>query len=74
MAWGKRTIKFWSPTQCVKAFSSGEAEYYEMVIGGYVAFGLKVVSTTLGMEAKIALKSDASAAVVLEIVRGLRKQ
>ena len=52
---------------------SGEAEYYGMVKGASVAFGLQAVLKDFNVECSIVLKSDASAAIAIASRRGLGK-
>ena len=68
---GNHVIKTWSTTQDVLALSSGEAEYYALVKCGSQALGLREMMNDLGMEFKVHLKTDASAAVGMSMRRGL---
>ena len=47
------------------ALSSGEAEYYGMVLGASVALGLKAVLKDFNIDCSIVLKSDAGAAIAI---------
>ena len=59
---GGHLIKSWSVAQAVIALSSGEAEYYAALKGASVALGFRSMLADLGIEAKITLYSDSSAA------------
>jgi hypothetical protein len=59
---GEHTIKGWSTTQSVIALSSGEAEYYGMVRGGSIGMGIKALGKDLGVDWKVRILTDASAA------------
>ena len=71
--WGKHLIKSWSATQTVVALSSGEAEYYGLVKASSVALGVRAVMEDLGVEAKIKVHTDASAAKGIASRRGAGK-
>ena len=68
---GSHCIKSWSVTQTVISLSSGEAEFYAMVKGGSVALGFKSMLMEVGIDVKICLKCDASAAVGIVMRKGL---
>ena len=68
---GCHCLKSWSVTQSVISLSSGEAEYYAMVKGGSVAMGFKSMMSDVGINVKLSLKCDASAAVGIVKRRGL---
>ena len=70
---GDHVLKTWSQTQAVIALSSGEAEYYGLVKGGSVGLGFAAILKELGLELKIRLKTDASAAIGIASRRGLGK-
>jgi len=70
---GQHIIKTWSSTQTTIALSSGEAEYYGMVKGAAVAMGIKSMFADLGVEVKIRVRTDASAAKGIASRRGLGK-
>ena len=59
---GKATIKHSSNLQSTVSLSSGEAEYYGLVKGGSVGLGLRSLLEDWGLEAKIEIRSDSSAA------------
>ena len=59
---GETAVKGWSSNQAVIALSSGEAEYYAALKGASSALGFKAMLQDLGMEAKIVLYTDSSAA------------
>ena len=62
---GNHIIKSWSTSQAVIALSSGEAEYYALVKAASVSIGMESLLGDLGhkFEERIAVKSDASAAI-----------
>ena len=70
---GSHVIKTWSTTQDVIATSSGEAELYALVKCGSQALGLKAMREDMGVEFRIHLKTDASAAMGMGMRRGLGK-
>ena len=70
---GDHVIKHWSTTQATVALSSGEAEYYGMVKGGSTALGVQSMLADLGVELKVRLRTDASAAKGIATRRGLGK-
>ena len=70
---GKHVVKTWSSTQSVIALSSGEAEYYGLVIGGSVGLGFQSMLGDLGIYRGLKLKTDASAAKGIANRRGLGK-
>ena len=59
---GGAAVKGWSSNQSVIALSSGEAEYYASLKGASCALGFKAMLTDLGIESKIILYTDSSAA------------
>ena len=69
--YGSHCIKSWSVTQAVISLSSGEAEYYAMVKGGSVAMGFQSLLQEIGVNVKLQLKCDASAAVGIVKRKGL---
>ena len=70
---GCHNIKTWSATQQVIALSSGEAEYYGMVKGAANALGISGVFRDMGIQHKIVLYTDSSAAKGISSRRGLGK-
>ena len=70
---GKHVIRTWSATQRVIALSSGEAEFYGMVKGGAEAMGSRSILSDLGLEHKIRLSEDSSAAKGIADRTGLGK-
>ena len=70
---GKHIIKSWSITQSVISLSSGEAEYYAMVKGGTAGLGISAMLRELGVQVKLNLKTDASAAMGIARRKGLGK-
>ena len=59
---GGAAVKGWSSNQSVIALSSGEAEYYAALKGASCALGFKAMLADLGIESKITLYTDSSAA------------
>ena len=70
---GKHMIKSWSVTQNVISLSSGEAEFYAMVKGGTVGLGISALLRELGVQFKLNIKIDASAALGIARRKGLGK-
>ena len=70
---GDHTIKTWSTTQDVLALSSGEAEFYALVKCGSQALGLKEMMSDLGLDLRVHLKTDASAALGIANRGGMGK-
>ena len=73
MLLGQHAIKSWSVTQAVIALSSGEAEYYGIVKGSSVGLGISSVLKDLGVETKVGILTDSSAAKSLASRKGLGK-
>ena len=61
--WGGCTIKTWSTTQAVVALSSGEAELYGIVKGSAEGLGAQSLLKDLGIQARVRVLADASAAL-----------
>ena len=59
---GASAVKGWSSNQSVIALNSGEAEYYAALKGASSALGFKAMLADLGIESKIILYTDSSAA------------
>ena len=59
---GGAAVRGWSSNQSVIALSSGEAEYYAALKGASCALGFKAMLADLGIESKIVLYTDSSAA------------
>ena len=70
---GSHVIKSWSSTQGNIALSSGEAEYYGLVKGASVALGIRSMLREFGIDARIRVSTDASAAKGIASRRGLGK-
>ena len=68
---GGHMIKSWSTTQAVIALSSGEAEFYGIVKGSSIGIGLRSVLADLGVDSRIQVHTDASAAKGIAMRRGL---
>ena len=71
--YGSHCLKSWSSTQSIIAGSTGEAEYYGLVKGGSNSLGMRALMNDLGVDVKLKLKSDASAAIGIASRRGLGK-
>ena len=70
---GAHLIKTWSTTQSVIALSSGESEYYGLVKGASQGIGMRAMLTELGVESKLVVQTDASAAKGIALRRGMGK-
>ena len=70
---GAHCMKSWSNSQGIVALPSGEAEYYGMVKGASQGFGMKAVLDDMGVNTKVVIKTDASAAKGIASRKGLRK-
>ena len=70
---GRHFIKGMTKRQRVIALSSAEAELYAAVLTASEAMGLQALSRDMGVERKIALSIDASAAIALLHREGLGK-
>ena len=70
---GAHLIKTWSTTQSVIALSSGEAEYYGLVKGASQGLEMRAMLTELGVESKVVVQTDASAAKGIALRRGMGK-
>ena len=68
---GSCCVKHWSKTQSTIALSSGEAELGGVAYGTAQALGLQSVCRDLGMELKLRVHSDATAAIGIAKRRGL---
>ena len=70
---GNHMIRSWSSTQRVIALSSGEAEYYGMVRGGAEGLGTRSILEDMGINMKIKLSEDSTAAKGIADRTGLGK-
>ena len=70
---GGHLIKSWSSTQPVIALSSGEAELYALVNAASQAKGLCSLIADFGLETKITVHTDSTAAIGIVHRRGLGK-
>ena len=68
---GSHPIKHWSTTQTTIALSSGEAELGGICRGASIALGLQSLARDLGIELKIQILTDATAAIGICRRRGL---
>ena len=70
---GAHTLKAWSKTQAIIALSSAEAELGAMVKGSAEALGLKSLCEDFGIQMKLRIQSDATAAIGMVQREGLGK-
>ena len=70
---GRHPIKHWSVTQPTIALSSGEAELGGICRGASISLGLQSLARDLGIELKLNLHTDATAAIGICRRRGLGK-
>jgi len=70
---GGHLLKSWSVTQSVIALSSGEAEYYGLVKDASVGIGIRNMLIDLGVQMKLDLLTDASAAKGIANRKGIGK-
>jgi len=68
-----KCLTTWSPTQVVRALSSGEADYYAALKGASVALGFRSMAADLVEYVKLFLRSDSSAALGIKAVVGLAR-
>ncbi len=68
---GKHSLKHWSSTQASVTLSSGEAEFHGLVKAAAVSLGQQALLQDLGVEVKIRLWTDSSAAVGITSRQGL---
>ena len=62
MTWGGGLMKSWSTTQGTVALSSGEAEFYAAVKGCKEGIGMKALIADLGIEVRVEVVQDSTAA------------
>ena len=70
---GTHVLKAWSSTQSVVALSSGEAELTGRCKGGAAGIGIQSLCNDLGLDLKLRLHSDSTAAIGVCRRRGLGK-
>ena len=70
---GRHLIKSWSRQQKTIALSSAEAETYGMVACSAELLGLQACARDLGLDYKLAVYADASAALGIVKRRGIGK-
>ena len=70
---GSHCLKSWAKTLPILALSTGEAELMAVVRGTTEALGMRSLLKDLGMEVKLALRSDATAAIGIVARVGLGK-
>ena len=70
---GKHVLKHWSSTQATVALSSGEAEFSGLVRGASIALGAQALARDLGLERKVRVRSDSTAALGIADRTGLGK-
>ena len=73
MMHGVHTVKTWSSTQPSVTLSSGEAEFYGVVRASGAALGQQSLMRDLGVEAKVRVWTDSSAAMGIGARSGLGK-
>ena len=71
--WGNHILRSWSSTQKVIALSSGEAEYYGLVKGAAEAIGTRSILQDIGIQGKVRLSEDSTAAKGIADRTGLGK-
>ena len=69
--YGSCCVKHWAKTQSTIALSSGEAELGGIAYGMAQSLGLQSILRDLGMDLKIRVHSDATAAIGIAKRRGL---
>ena len=70
---GQHLIGSWSSTQVVIALSSGEPEYYGLVRGSSIGLGIRSMLRDMGVQSRVRVYTDASAARGIASRRGLGK-
>ena len=70
---GDHLLKSWATTQTVVALSSGQAEYYGVTKGICEAIGIREIAKDMGLDLKIKLHTDSSAAKGIATRKGLGK-
>ena len=70
---GGHALRTYSSTQRVISLSSGEAECYAMIKGASVGLGAQSMAQDLGLQVRVELKTDSSAAKGMALKRGLGK-
>ena len=70
---GPHCIKHWSTTQSTIALSSGEAELTGLCKGAANAIGIRAIARELGIDLKVKLLSDATAALGISRRLGIGK-
>ena len=71
--WGDACMKPWSANQAVLALSSGGAEFYAIVRGCCQGLGAQSMLKDLGVEVRVRVNTDASAARGTCLRKGLGK-
>jgi hypothetical protein len=62
MTWGKSVLKSWSRTQGSVSLSSGEAEFYAAIKGSAESIGCQSLLRDMGIDVKLEIITDSSAA------------
>ena len=70
---GLHSLKHWSHTQTTIALSSGEAELGGICRGASLALGLQSLASDLGIQLRLEILTDATAAIGICLRRGLGK-
>ena len=69
--YGVHCVKHWSTTQTTISLSSAEAELHRIAKGASQALGMRSIGRDLGVQSKLLLLADASAALGIVRRRGL---
>ena len=67
---GTHLVRSWSTTQTVVALSSGGAEYYGITNGACESISVKGIASDTGVQIKIKLHTDSSAAKGIAMRKG----
>ena len=70
---GPHSVKHWSEIQTTVSLSSGEAELHGICAGVFQGIGLQSICRDLGLEYKLRIHSDATAAIGIARRRGMGK-
>ena len=70
---GGHLVKHWSSTQRVVTLSAGEAELAGIVKGSAEALGLRSLAADLGVESRVKVYADSSAAIGIYRRSGIGK-
>ena len=70
---GRHVIRTWSSTQPSVILSSGEAEFYGLVIAARAGLGHQSIMADFGLKALVRVWTDSSAAICISTRSGLGK-